>query len=96
MKKGIMKRDAMRSPSISLTRLRNDGEDPYRNLASAIICVAADDYRTALVNKDKQLQSNLQLFFRSAWCGALTSIDTERLMDALNQEYERRPGAKSI
>ncbi len=43
MKKGLMQRDAMQAPSVSLTRLRNDEEDPYQNLANAIVCVAADD-----------------------------------------------------
>lgn len=88
MKKGLMKRDAMRSPSISLLRLRNDDEDPYRNLANAIVCVAADDYRTALADGDESLLLSLQRFFRSTWCGVLTNINTERLMDALHKEMK--------
>ena len=88
MRKGLMQRDAMQAPSASLVRLRNDDDDPYQNLANAIICVAADDYRTALKQGDKLLMSSLQRFFRSAWCGVLTSIDTEFLMDALNKEHQ--------
>lgn len=90
MKKGLMQRDAMQAPSVSLTRLRNDGENPYQNLANAIVCVAADDYRTALKKGDTSLTLSLQRFFRSAWCGMLTSIDTELLMEALNKEHQGR------
>lgn len=88
MKKGLMQRDAMQAPSISLARLRNNDEDPYRNLANAIVCVAADDYRTALKEGDKTLLLSLQRFFRSAWCSVLTGINTELLMDALNREHQ--------
>lgn len=88
MKKGLMQRDAMQAPSISLARLRNDDEDPYQNLANAIVCVAADDYRTALKEGNKTLLLSLQRFFRSAWCGLLTGIDTELLMDALHKEHQ--------
>lgn len=91
MKKGLMQRDAMQAPSISLARLRNDDEDPYQNLANAIVCVAADDYRTALKKGDALLLSSLQQFFHSAWCSVLTSIDTELLMEALNREHRVCP-----
>lgn len=87
MKKGIMQRDAMQSPSASLSRLRSSATDPYQNLANAIVCVAADDYRTALKKGDRQLLYSLQRFFRSAWYSLLTGIDPESLMDALNREY---------
>lgn len=94
MKKGIMQRDEMRAPSASLARLRGDDdrlrndEDPYQNLANAIICVAADDYRTALKKDDKLLKSSLQRFFRSTWCRVLTSIDTELLMESIHKEHQ--------
>lgn len=86
----------MQSPSISLTRLRNDGEDPYQNLANAIVCVAADDYRTALKEGDTALLFSLQRFFRSAWCGVLTGTDTELLMEALNKEHQGCLSAVSV
>lgn len=96
MKKGLMQRDAMQAPSASLARLRNDEEDPYQNLANAIICVAADDYRTALKEGDKMLLLSLQQFFRSTWCGLLTGIDTELLMDALYKEHQGSLTAVSV
>lgn len=90
-------RDDMQAPSFSLARLRNDDDnDPYQNLANAIICVAADDYRMALEKSDQTLLMSLQQFFRSVWCSILTSIDTERLMDALNAEHETRLSPNSI
>lgn len=92
-KRGVMLRDDMQSPSFSLARLRNDDDDPYQNLANAIVCVAADDYRTALEKNDRTLLESLQRFFRSAWCGVLTSIDTEHLMEALNAEHKARAQA---
>lgn len=91
-----MQRDAMQATSASLARLRNDDEDPYQNLANAIVCVAADDYRTALKEGDTSLMLSLQRFFRSAWCGLLTGIDTELLMDALHKEHQGRLTAVSV
>lgn len=95
-KRGVMMRDDMRAPSFSLARLRSDDGNPYQNLANAIVCVAADDYRTALEKNDQPLLSSLQRFFRSAWCGILTSVDTERLMSALDAEYETRLRAATM
>lgn len=93
-------RDDMQAPSLSLARLRNDDGNPYGNpyqdLANAIVCVAADDYRTALEKNDQPLLSSLQHFFRSAWCGILTSVDTERLMSALDAENETRLRAATM
>lgn len=87
-KRGIMMRDDMQAPSSSLARLRDDQGNPYQDLANAIVCVAADDYRTALEMNDPSLLSSLQHFFRSTWCSILTNVDTERLMSTLNAEYE--------
>ena len=39
--------------SISLHRLNRSGDDPWHNLANAIVAVAADDYRSALRNEDE-------------------------------------------
>lgn len=89
-------RDDMQSPSFSLARLRNDDDDPYQRLANAIVCVAADDYRTALEKNDQLLRLSLQHFFRSTWCGILTSADTEHLMGALDAEHEARLRATTV
>ena len=96
MKRDIMLRDEMQAPSFSLARLRNDDGDPYQNLANAIVCVAADDYRTALEKNAQPLLLSLQHFFRSAWCGILTSVDTERLMGALDAEHAARLQAATV
>lgn len=87
MKKGVMGRDAMRAQSPSLARLQINEGDPYQNLANAIVCVAADDYRTALKQGDKPLVDSLHRFFQSSWCGVLTGINTERLIAALHREH---------
>lgn len=97
MKRGLMTRDEMLAPSPSLNRLRgdddrlvnNDDEDPYKNLANAIICVAADDYRAALKKDDGPLIASLQRFFHSAWYRVLTGVDGEFLMNALNKEHQK-------
>lgn len=73
-------------PSVSLTRLRNQGGDPYQTLASAIVAVAADDYRTALRDGDSMVQRSVENFFRSDWCRSLTDVDTDRLMGMLRAE----------
>lgn len=100
-KRGLMSRDAMLAPSISLTQLReyedslsdDEKEEPFQNLANAIICVAADDYRTALATGDTELLSSLKRFFRSAWYRVLTGVDPEFLMSALDEECQERLSA---
>lgn len=82
-----MKKEQMRQTSESLDRLRKDGEDPYQNLANAIVAVAADDYRTALQSGDQKLKSRLEKFFHSAWYNMLTSLDADTLMGRLHQEH---------
>ncbi len=84
-----MSYDEMKAPSASLARIRKKNGDPYQNLANAIVCVAADDYRAALQRNDDVLLSDLRDFFGSEWCGILTAIDTNWLMDTLHKEYER-------
>lgn len=96
MKKGLMRRDEMQATPISLTRMRNDNGDPYQNLANAIVCVAADDYRAAVQNGDTLLLSDLRRFFRSAWCSLLTNLDTEVLMEALDRERHSGPAAERV
>ena len=64
-------------------------EDPYENLANAIIVQAATDYRKAL----RQLRRNpnyasaaytkgeVERFFRSQWFQMLTNADPEFLLE---------------
>lgn len=71
--------------SESRMRLQHDGTDPYQSLANAIICVAADDYRTALKDDNEPLQKELEKFFHSAWYGLLTNADPDRLLTLLRR-----------
>ena len=69
-------------------------EDPYVNLANAIVLKAARDYRKALKKLSRnQYNQNaldekerLERFFRSGWFGVLTSLDPELLIRKLQQE----------
>ena len=72
--------------SLSSTRLKA-GEDPYQNLANAIVAVAADDYRTALKNGDKELQTSLEEFFYSDLYEILTNVDADVILGALRKEH---------
>ena len=60
--------------------------DPYENLAQAIILQAVKDYR--LHDDEKELAS-IECFFRSDWFGVLTSVDPEMLIARLRKEKVR-------
>lgn len=72
--------------SISLHRLNRSGDDPWHNLANAIVAVAADDYRSALRNEDEGLLKSLELFVHSEWYRILTDVDADRLLGMLRRE----------
>lgn len=71
--------------------------DPYENLANAVILQAVRDYRTALKalrmnprNKAAQTEKeSIERFFRSQWYQALTTVDGEMLIKKLNEEVMR-------
>lgn len=68
--------------------------DPYENLANAIITLAANDYRAALRTLERnpryapalQEKAALERFFRSEWYKLLTSVDGETLLRMLSEE----------
>lgn len=80
----------MKASSNSLRRLEKDGEDPYQSLANAIVCVAADDYRTALQQDNIPMLVSLRRFFRSEWYSLLTKVDPMFLTRALESEHKMR------
>lgn len=67
-------------------------------LASAIVERAAADYRLAymgyLKNKNENGLTALRRFFKSEWCMSLTELDTDALMNRIEQEcmieFERK------
>ena len=67
-------------------RLKKDDDDPYRNLANAIVAVAADDYRNALQNDDDDLVKSLERFFYSDWYRLLTNLNPNILLELLHKE----------
>ncbi len=77
----------MTTPSESRVRLTYDRSDPYQSLANAIVCVAADDYRDSLKNKNKKLKKELEEFFHSSWYKALTKINGDTLLDLLRLDH---------
>ena len=90
--RGVKRATAMTSReewsfSESRMRLQYDRADPYQNLANAIVCVAADDYRTALKDNNESLQKELEEFFHSAWYKLLTKTDPDRLLELLRREH---------
>lgn len=72
----------------SVCRLELDGEDPYQNLANAIVCAAADDYRTALKTGNGPLKDEVLSFFQSDWFKVLTKINAESLIGFLDKEHD--------
>ena len=91
--KGVPKNDTgmleqyMMSSSVSLGRLRKCSDDPYNNLANAIVAVAADDYRAALRDDNEKLQKSVERFFHSKWYRSLTGVDADRILNMLQQEH---------
>lgn len=83
---GEMPERAMAQPSVSLGRLRKSNDDPWRNLANAIVAVAADDYRSALRNEEEGLLKSMERFFHSEWYRILTDVDADRLLGMLRRE----------
>ena len=60
--------------------------NPYENLANAIVLQAVKDYR---LHDDEQELASIERFFRSGWFGVLTSINPEMLITKLRKEKVR-------
>ena len=92
MKRGktpsIMSDRELSASSSSLYRLQMDSTDPYQNLANAIVCVAADDYRSALKDGNTRLLENLKEFFYSDWYRVLSRIRPDVLIKFLHRERD--------
>ena len=69
-------------------------EDPYQNLANAIVLSAVKDYRDALKKLKKKPNNKLaaderddiERLFRYGYFAILTEIDPEYLIDRMNKE----------
>ena len=67
--------------------------DPYKNLAAAIVEKAVIDYRKAIRKVRKHPHNEfalsekqeLERFFRSSWCRMLTDIDGEVIIEKIQQ-----------
>jgi hypothetical protein len=57
--------------------------EPYENLANAIVLQAVKDYR---LHDDEPELASIERFFRSGWFGVLTRIDPEMLITNLRKE----------
>ena len=68
----------------------------YERLANAVILTACRDYRQALQrlsrnknNRDALVEKeSIERFFKSGWFSVLTSIDPEKLVRRLQEEFE--------
>ena len=87
-KPGVMSDKELSASSDSLYRLQMDSSDPYQNLANAIVCVAADDYRNALKNDNAKLLESLTDFFYSDWYKKLSRIKPDALIKFLHREHD--------
>lgn len=87
-KPGVMSDKEKSASSDSLYRLHMDGDDPWQNLANAIVCVAADDYRAALKDGNKKLLEDLNEFFYSDWYRMLSKIKPDTLIRFLHKEHD--------
>lgn len=63
-------------------------EEPFQNLANAVVAIAADDYRSALTKNNKKEQKEIEDFFLSDWYKTLTKIHGQTMICCLRREYE--------
>ncbi len=87
-KPGVMSDREQAATSDSLYRLQMDSTDPWQNLANAIVCVAVDDYRSALKNGNSRLLAELTEFFYSDWYKVLSKIKPDTLINFLHKEHD--------
>lgn len=64
-------------------------DDPWRNLASAVVLRALKDYQDACVAGDKVIMGRLEKFFRSEWCELLTPVDMVRASKLVREKVEK-------
>lgn len=75
--------------------IRNTG-DPYRDLATAIVLQAVEDYRKALQkiqeskhDIDAKIEADkIEKFFHSEWFEALSPLDGQYLLEQLQKEIQ--------
>lgn len=68
--------------------------DPYVNLAHAIVIMAVEDYRAALKELKKvpgnrnaaRRKKECEQFFSSSWCKSLTDVDMVKAAKHIRQE----------
>lgn len=70
-----------------LDKLNTKDEDPYQNLANAIVALAAADYRVALKENNERLKASLENFFHSNWYKTLTNLDGGSLIASIQKEH---------
>lgn len=66
------------------------GDDPWQNLAIAIVAVAADDYRRALKENNEEEQREIRRFFYSKWYKTLTKLNPNTLLGMLHAEHQAK------
>lgn len=62
------------------------GDDPYQNLANAIVATAAIDYIDAIENENSEEIAELEEFFFSDWYKVLSRVDAETLVSVLRED----------
>ena len=76
--------------------MQNTIDQCYQDLANAIVCQAAEDYRNALngisyCNKSPAfIIKSVEKFFRSDYFTILTEVSGEFLIEQLRKEHEER------
>lgn len=63
-------------------------QEPYHELANAVILSAVKDYRSARKAKDRHKVGSIRRFFRSDYFSVLSDLDGEVLIKKLNEEVK--------
>ena len=65
--------------------MRSDDEI-YRNLSSAIVLRAVQDYREAVLTEDSKMMRDCERFFRSKYCTILARLNCDDLAEKIKSE----------
>jgi hypothetical protein len=66
----------------------DENATPERRLANAIVWLAAEDYKDALVANDTASMEEIEAFFNSAWYRILCPISAEFMLKYIRRECE--------
>ena len=66
--------------------MRSDDDRIFKNLASAVVLRAVNDYREAILDGNTKMARDCERFFKSKWCSFLVRIENDDLAEKIKSE----------